>query len=144
MVLHCGSRSLVQNVLSNCGNASCADSPSHPEHAETAETARLWDLMAPLPGMVLHSLLLDAYHIHATLQRAFLKLGVREMAQQLRALGSLEENLGSIPSIHMVARNLPHFQVQGTRCPLLTSEDTRQTHATQTEKHQHKILIYIK
>jgi hypothetical protein len=32
-------------------------------------------------------------------------LGAEEMAQQLRALAALPEDLGSIPSTHMVAHN---------------------------------------
>jgi hypothetical protein len=44
------------------------------------------------------------------------------MAQWLRALAALAEDLGSIPSNHMVAHN--HFQFQGTCHPLLSSMGT--------------------
>jgi hypothetical protein len=50
--------------------------------------------------------------------------GARDMAQWLRAL-ILEEDLGSIPSTHMVAHNhLLLTQVPGDLFPFLTSADT--------------------
>ena len=39
--------------------------------------------------------------------------GAREMAQQSEALAALAEDLGWIPSIHMVAHNHLWFQFQG-------------------------------
>jgi hypothetical protein len=36
------------------------------------------------------------------------------MAQQLRALATLAEDAGSVPSIHMVDNNHPQLQFQGT------------------------------
>ena len=39
------------------------------------------------------------------LSRIHRELGVREMAQWLRALAALTEDLGSIPTNHMVANN---------------------------------------
>ena len=51
------------------------------------------------------------------------------MAQWLRALAPLREDLGSIPSTHMETHNCLLFaQLQGIQCPLLASTGTRQVH----------------
>ena len=59
------------------------------------------------------------------------------MVQPLRALTALPEDLGSVPSTHMVAHN----QFQWTQLPLLASKDTR--HASGTDTHASKTLICI-
>ena len=49
------------------------------------------------------------------------------MAHQFRALAILAEDLGSIPSTHMMAQNPinSQLQFQGIQCPLLASKGTR-------------------
>lgn len=54
------------------------------------------------------------------------------MAQKLRALVVLAEDLARIPSIHKAAHNHPQLQSQGT-CPILASVVTRQAHEAQTQ-----------
>ena len=54
------------------------------------------------------------------------------MAQRLRALAVLPEDLNWIPSIPMGVHNCPCLQLQGLKCPLLTSEVTRHTHGALT------------
>ena len=62
-----------------------------------------------------------------------------EMAQGLRARAALSEDLGSSPSIHVVA---PKHSISGTLKPLLASEDTCKqntyTHKIKVSKCQKK------
>lgn len=55
-------------------------------------------------------------------------LGIGEMAPWLRAPTVLAENPGSIFITYTMAHNHLQLQLQGTWCPLLTSEGTRQAH----------------
>jgi hypothetical protein len=59
-------------------------------------------------------------------------LGTGEMVWDLKALA---ENLGLVPSTHMVAHNHLSLQIQGVWCPLLASLSTRCTHAKQKNKN---------
>ena len=54
------------------------------------------------------------------------------MAQQLRALAVLKENLGLVPNSHTVAHNQLSIQFQELYPPLLASEGNQATHDTQT------------
>lgn len=47
----------------------------------------------------------------------------QDMAQQLGAL-VLSEDLGLVPSTHVVAHNQEKLHFQGTQCPLLASVST--------------------
>lgn len=49
------------------------------------------------------------------------------MAQWSRALIALKEDLGSIPTTHMVVHNHPCIQLQKIPYPLLTSVGTGKT-----------------
>lgn len=49
-----------------------------------------------------------------------------------RVLAAHPEDLGSIPSRHVVVYNYLQLQFQGTKCPLLASVDTRHTCGAQT------------
>lgn len=51
----------------------------------------------------------------------------KELAQPLRVLAALDEDLASIPSTHMSAHKL-YISSPGHLTPLLTSADTRHTH----------------
>jgi hypothetical protein len=54
------------------------------------------------------------------------------MAQQLRAMTALLEDLGSSPTTHMAAGKHPLFQFQETQQLLLASLSTRHTCSIQT------------
>lgn len=53
------------------------------------------------------------------------------MAQQLRGLGSLPKNSGSIPSTHRMAHNYVLLLCQNIQHSLLTSADTRNSSGVQ-------------
>ena len=55
------------------------------------------------------------------------------MAQWLRTLAALPEDLGSIPRTHMTAHHPLELQSQGFLHPLPASSVTRSTHGTQTQ-----------
>ena len=66
-----------------------------------------------------------------------------EMAQGLRARAALSEDLGSSPSIHVVA---PKHSISGTLKPLLASEDTCKqntyTHKIKNKTPNDRFKIY--
>lgn len=59
-----------------------------------------------------------------------MQLRAGEMAQQTGALASPAEDLGSVPSPHMVTHAHLQLQVQGMQCPLLTFTDSMHAHTT--------------
>jgi hypothetical protein len=63
-----------------------------------------------------------------------------EMAQCIRILLVLAEDLSSIPSIHKAAHNHPYFQFQGIQPPLLESVVPRHGH----DEHASKAFVHIK
>jgi hypothetical protein len=63
------------------------------------------------------------------------------MAEWLKALVALAEDLGFIPITHMVAHYLQEFQFKGTQCPLLTLR--HQGHMWCTYMHAGKTLIIL-
>lgn len=66
-----------------------------------------------------------------------------EVAQWLRAMAALEENLGSIPSTRMATKNYLKLQFQGIWCPLLASLGTACTQYTDVgETHETKINLF--
>lgn len=63
-----------------------------------------------------------------------------QVAQQLRTLAALIEDLGLVPSTHMLAPNGMLLQFQGIRCLSLACQGIRHTHGEQTyiqTKHSH-------
>lgn len=63
-------------------------------------------------------------------------LGARDMAQWLRALVALAEDLGLIPSTDMTAQN-SNSSPRGIGHPLLTSTDTAYTQDIYAGKHSY-------
>jgi hypothetical protein len=61
------------------------------------------------------------------------------MAQQLRALAALLEDLGSIPSIQLVVHNHLYLQFRGySECSLLVSMGTKYANSIYRDKHEGK------
>ncbi|EGW04989.1 hypothetical protein I79_003494 [Cricetulus griseus] len=66
------------------------------------------------------------------------------MAQQLRALVALPEDLGSSPSTHMAAYSHLQLQSQGIQHPLPVSMGTRHGCGAQPDMYTGKIPIHMK
>ena len=64
------------------------------------------------------------------------------MAQYLRALVDLAEDLGSIPSMHMVHTSILNSSSRVSDCPLLTSLDTK--HASDAHTYMQPRYSHIK
>jgi hypothetical protein len=68
------------------------------------------------------------------------QVGGEEMAQQLRALAILSEDLDSVPIAHTTAHNYLQLSFQGIQCPKKASVETScirctHIHAGKTLKH---------
>ena len=65
------------------------------------------------------------------------------MSQQLRALAALAEDVGSVPSTHMMVYNHLLLMFQRAQYPILASIGNRLAHSAQTymqaNTHSHKI-----
>ena len=81
--------------------------------------------------------------VYATCAIQIVLGGVGEMAPQLRALGDLVEDPGSIPSTYPVAHIICNSALGGIQHPLLDSVDTRHiyvcSHTCRQDTHTHKI-----
>ena len=64
------------------------------------------------------------------------------MAQQLRALAALPEDMGSVPRTHIVAHKWLKIQVQGIQHSLLAFMGTRYT--ARIDMHAGKTHIHMK
>lgn len=75
-----------------------------------------------------------------------MRVGAIEIAQRLIALAALAEDSGSVPSVHIVARNHSQLPVSGELgSSLLTSTGTRHKNGTHTHLHTcRQIFIHTK
>lgn len=68
----------------------------------------------------------------------------RKMAQQLRAVTVLAEDLSSNPSTHMASHNHSEFQFQGTPLSHAPSRQVPHTHTCGQNSHTHNMYNFLK